>query len=172
LKTLFMSGYPDDFVGRQGVLEPGVAYLQKPFSAAELSRKVRQVLETPEQASILVIDDDEQVRSLLAQALVRSGYQVMLAADGKEGCRAADENPVDLVITDLVMPEREGLETVQYLRKKHAEIPVLAISGAFGGDFLKVAQRLGADEALQKPIDAQTLLQAVRRLLSAATVQG
>ena len=70
------------------------------------------------------------------------------------------------------MPEREGLETVHYLRKNHAGIPVLAISGAFDGDFLKVARLFGADDALQKPIDAQTLLPKVRRLLSAAAVQG
>ena len=106
---------PGGFHWAAGVLEPGVAYLHKPFSPVELSLKVRDVLGKPEPATILVIDDDEAVRRALAQMLERSEYHVLMAANGVEGCRIVDENTVHLVITDLVMPEREGLETVRYL---------------------------------------------------------
>ena len=73
---------------------------------------------------------------------------------------------VDLVITDLVMPEQEGLETLQRLRVERPELPVIAISGAFGGSFLKSARLFGATAALPKPIDPEELLRAVREALT------
>ena len=73
---------------------------------------------------------------------------------------------VDLVITDLVMPEQEGLETLRRLRVERPNLPVIAISGAFGGSFLETASRLGATATLAKPIDPETLLRAVRKALA------
>lgn len=116
---------------------------------------------------ILVIDDDNQTRQMLRQALERAGYSVVEARDGAEGLRHYQENPVDLVITDILMPEKEGLETIQELRERFPSVKIIAISG--GGrtgklDFLHVAEKLGALRTLHKPFPLQELLDAVRDL--------
>ena len=79
----------------------------------------------------------------------------MEAGDGRSGMSKLERNAIDLVITDLVMPEQEGLETLRHLRLTRPELPVIAISGAFGGSFLKTARRFGAIAALPKPIDVR-----------------
>ncbi|HEY2012266.1 MAG TPA: response regulator, partial [Bryobacteraceae bacterium] len=166
IKVLYMSGYSADVIGREGILDPGVAYLRKPFTANELSAKVRDVLGLPKIAGrILVIDDDDAVRVFLQQILADAGYEVFTASNGKAGMRLVSQHQFQVVITDLVMPEQEGLETVRLLRHKYPEIRIIAISGAFGGDFLKSAQILGAHSALRKPIDSGRLLGMVRDLL-------
>jgi DNA-binding NtrC family response regulator len=162
LKVLYTSGYTADVITLQGSLEPGMEFLPKPFGAAQLSAKVREVLSSnSRQSRLLLIDDDIAVRGLLRQILTGAGYLVVEAGDGRIGM-----NQIDLVITDLVMPEQEGLETLQRLRSTRPEIPVIVISGAFGGSFLKTARRFGAIATLAKPIDAEDLLRAVRNALS------
>jgi len=166
LRTLFISGYTADVLGPSGALAPGMSHLAKPFSPAQLSRKIREVLGARITARLLVIDDDAGVRSLLDRLLTDSGYEVRLAADGNDGLRLASEHPVDVVITDLVMPEREGLETIPALRKLHPEAWIVAISGAFGGQYLKAARMLGADRTLPKPVDREELLAVLRELVA------
>jgi CheY-like chemotaxis protein len=167
LKVLYTSGYTADVIALQGSLEPGMEYLPKPFGAAQLSAKVRQVLSSgTRQGRLLVIEDDVAVRELLRQILTGAGYIVMEAGDGRSGVSKLDGNAIDLVITDLVMPEQEGLETLRHLRLTRPELPVIAISGAFGGSFLKTAQRFGAIAALPKPIESEDLLCAVRQALT------
>ncbi|MBZ5622962.1 MAG: PAS domain S-box protein [Acidobacteriia bacterium] len=166
LKVLYTSGYTADVIGKQGVLDPGVAYLPKPFTPAALAAKVREVLTVSKTLErILVIDDDPDIRSLFRQILTDAGYDVLTAADGRAGVRMVEENAVHLVITDLVMPEQEGLETVKVLRNRYPDLRILAISGAFGGGFLKSAAILGAQATLRKPIGAEQLLVVVRELL-------
>jgi DNA-binding NarL/FixJ family response regulator len=82
------------------------------------------------------------------------------------GMQTLERQQVDLVITDLVMPEQEGLETVTWLHQQRPKLPVIAISGAFGGSFLKAAGMFGASATLAKPIAPDTLLQTVKQLLS------
>ena len=143
-------------------------YLPKPFGAAQLSAKVREVLGSGRPRNqVLVIDDEPAVRGLLRQILTGAGYVVLEAGDGKLGMSQIEREPVDLVITDLVMPEQEGLETVQRLRAERPGLPVIAISGAFGGSFLKSARRFGATATLAKPIDPEELLRVVREALVA-----
>ena len=162
LKVLYTSGYAADVIALRGSLEPGMAYLPKPFGAAQLATKVREVLGAAMPAgTLLVIDDDPAVRGFLRQILTGAGYLVVEAGDGKSGMSKIMPEAVDLVITDLVMPEQEGLETLQRLRVECPDLPVIAISGAFGGSFLKTASRLGAAATLAKPIDPETLLRAV-----------
>jgi DNA-binding response OmpR family regulator len=117
---------------------------------------------------ILVIDDEPGVRDFLATALARAGYEVAAAANGREGihlCRCAG---VDLVITDLVMPEKEGLETIVELRRDHPDLAVIAISGGARGSsrtYLSAAELCGADRVFDKPIAPATLLTAVREIV-------
>ena len=119
-------------------------------------------------ARILVIDDDHAVRLTVQVFLERAGHEVICAADGEQGIRAfASESP-QLIITDIIMPNKEGIEMIMQIRAKDATIPIIAMSG--GGrvgnsDFLKMAARLGANEVLSKPFERQDLTDAVRRLL-------
>ena len=166
MKVLFMSGYAGDIIVRHGVAERGPELIQKPFSPDELTARVRAMLtRSPQPARILVADDDAGVRAFLRAVLEGGGYEVTEAADGKQALQGVRAGRVDLVITDLVMPEQEGIETIRTLRKEVPGIGIIAISGAFDGRFLKTARMLGANVALGKPVDAELLLASVAEIL-------
>ncbi len=166
IKVLFMSGYTDDTVVRHGVLEAGAEFIQKPFSPDQLATKVREVLLTVDPlARILVADDEAGVRAFLRTVLEEDGYEVIEAADGGQALKEVRAGHVDLVITDLVMPEQEGIETIQALRKEVPGIGIIAVSGAFGGQYLSTARMLGADAVLLKPLGADVLLAQVTEVL-------
>lgn len=118
---------------------------------------------------ILVIDDDPAILLFLQTVLEDEGYAVTCAGDGREGLRLFARGGYDLVITDIVMPEREGLEVIMELRRQvGADFPVVAISG--GGSihadhYLSYANRLGARRTLAKPVDAQELTDCVRQII-------
>ena len=124
--------------------------------------------QTLNQQSILVIDDDEPIRVLLRAMLEREGYRVLDASDGNEGIKQYTETPTDLVITDLIMPEKEGIETIRDLRRKFPDVKIIAVSGGgrIGPDaYLKMAKVVGAFRALTKPIDRKILLKAVKEVI-------
>jgi len=117
---------------------------------------------------ILVIDDEAAVRALLSKILERDGFSVITASDGKEGMKKFKIEPVDLVITDLIMPEKEGVELIMELKKGFPDVPIIAISG--GGrnsaeSYLNIAKLLGADAVLEKPIHKEKLLETVKKVL-------
>ena len=119
---------------------------------------------------ILVIDDDQEMRTLLAVALQMSGYTVLTSSSGREAVRLLIETPVDLVITDLFMPEFDGLEVIRAVRDCADHLPILAISGGspyIPRDFLRIAELLGADAVLPKPFALRALQARVRELLPA-----
>ncbi len=117
---------------------------------------------------ILVIDDDGVTRMTLGAALRSGGYEVEEVGDGGEGLAAFRRLPADLVITDLVMPHRGGLETVRELRATDPAVRIVVVSGVIGGsaEHLRAAVRLGADRVLPKPVDLGELLVMVGGLLS------
>ena len=166
IKVLFMSGYTDNAVMHHGVLEKSAEFIQKPFSPEELAGKVRAVLGSPTPfARIVVADDEAGVRGFLRAVLEQGGYEVIEAVNGKQAVEETLARRVDLVITDLVMPEQEGIETIRALRRDMPGIGIIAISGAFQGQFLKTAQLLGADAVLNKPVSAGLLLASVDKVL-------
>lgn len=117
---------------------------------------------------IVVVDDDEEVRQTLVRILEGVGHTVHPAADGDSGIALCDSVAPDLVITDILMPEKEGIETIRELKRLHPSLRIVAISG--GGragilDFLDMARALGADEVLQKPFRRSELLEVVDRLI-------
>jgi DNA-binding response OmpR family regulator len=119
-------------------------------------------------ARILVIEDDESVRAVVCRALERVGHTTFEGVDGGDGFDTAIRNRIDLVITDLVMPNQEGIETIQRLKRLDPRIPIIAMSGVGReGEFsiLDDALLIGADYALEKPFDVTTLLAAVDRML-------
>lgn len=114
---------------------------------------------------VLVVDDDPGVREVIRSMLEASGYSVLLAENGKEAMRVLKTEQADLILTDLVMPEQEGIETIKALRREYPEIKVIAMSGAFGGDYLRIAAYLGAHATLAKPIQMEALLRLVEETL-------
>jgi CheY-like chemotaxis protein len=166
IKVLFMSGYTDNVIVHYGVLEEGAQFIQKPFSPERLAARVREVLGPPKRpARILVADDEAGVRSLLRTALEEGGYEVIEAADGKQALTQALAGGVDLVITDIIMPEQDGIETIQALHKEMPGIGIIAISGRFEAPYLKMAEMLGADAVLAKPVSTELLLARVAEVL-------
>jgi CheY-like chemotaxis protein len=121
----------------------------------------------PRAATILVVDDEAGIQKLMRKVLSAAGYDVMAAMDGREALELLKGSKVDLVVTDLVMPEMEGLEMIQSIRKERPEVKIIAMSGMFGGQFLRSARLLGAHATLVKPFQPRDLLEAVRRVLTA-----
>jgi CheY-like chemotaxis protein len=116
---------------------------------------------------ILVVDDEEAIRFVLEAILSRYGYEVESAEDGLVAMRKFKTQPFDIIITDIVMPEQEGLETIRKMKKEKPELGIIAISG--GGrngpiDYLSIAKKLGADFTFEKPWDNHELLEAVEQL--------
>lgn len=119
-------------------------------------------------AKILIIDDEELIRKLLRKVLEKNGYDVMDACNGNQGIQLIKEHGPDLVITDLIMPEKEGLETIKEIKKINPAIKIIAISGGGAvnpGIYLKLAQKLGAHQSFVKPIDNNELILTVKHLL-------
>jgi len=119
-------------------------------------------------ARILIIDDEPQIRSMLRLMLERVGYEVAEAPDGIEGIRRYRENPADLIITDLIMPNKDGIGMIIDLKKEFPKVKIIAMSG--GGvnrpeGYLDGAKKLGAVRTLTKPIDRDEMLKAVKETL-------
>ena len=115
-------------------------------------------------AKILVIDDDPALREMIRQMLERAGYEVAEADNGAAGMAAFRTEPADLVVTDIVMPDQEGIETIVEFRKEFPDVKIIAMSG--GGrtgnvDFLTLAKKFGAERTFAKPVDRREFLQAV-----------
>lgn len=121
-------------------------------------------------ARILVIDDDADVRGVIRRHLVTEGHEVVEAPDGKAGMKLYREHPADLVVTDLFMPEQEGLETIRELKRSFKDARILVVTGAAPGgrlDFRAHATALGAGATVSKPFTREELLNAVQGLLGA-----
>jgi len=118
-------------------------------------------------ARILIIDDDVGTRTSVGQALTSAGHEVVLASDGEQGIQLHRLKPVDLVITDLFMPKKEGIETITELSKEFPQLAIIAMSGGnpASGPMLAVAGMLGDVRILEKPFDTQTLLHTVEEAL-------
>jgi DNA-binding response OmpR family regulator len=117
---------------------------------------------------VLVIDDDWQMREMMHQVLTRAGYDVVEAPNGEVGMNIHRQDPVDLVITDLIMPEKEGIETIRELRRDYPGLKIIAISGggrAGAEGYLSVAKTIGADRTMAKPFDLKKILDTVEELL-------
>jgi two-component system, chemotaxis family, chemotaxis protein CheY len=120
--------------------------------------------------TILIIEDTSEIRDILRRVLERAGYTVLEAPDGEVGTRMYREHRADLIITDIIMPEKEGLETIMELRKDFPDIKIIAISGGgsamSGTACLNLARKLGAAVTLNKPLEFKQLLDSVRSLLA------
>mgnify|MGYP001249916860 CR=1 FL=1 len=123
-------------------------------------------------ATILVVDDDDAFRSMLRRTLQRAGHNVLEAAEGATALRALSDATVELVITDIIMPGMEGIETIQAMRRTYPRLKIIAMSG--GGrmkpsGYLEMAQAFGASRVLSKPFDNEQLFAAIREALESAS---
>ena len=131
-------------------------------------------------ARILVIDDEQYIRTALKEVLEKEGFKVSSARDGRRGLELLDDEGADLVITDVIMPGIDGIATLEHIKSKHPDVPVIVISG--GGNvaprdyepgaistsaFLASAANAGASRTLTKPFNRQELLSAVADVLNA-----
>jgi len=111
---------------------------------------------------ILIIDDDERILTSLQDILQQEGYIISCATSGKEGLKQFEAINPDLVITDIVMPDMEGIELINRIRKNNIKIPIIAMSGdLLGQKFLKAARLLGAIDTLLKPFNAKELKEKI-----------
>jgi DNA-binding response OmpR family regulator len=119
-------------------------------------------------ALILVIDDQELVRASIRITLEAAGHEVDEAEDGEVGVKLQEERLFDVVITDILMPVKEGIETIVDLRRNYEDLKIIAISGGSRSktmDYLKAATSLGADKVLSKPFSNEELLSCVNECL-------
>jgi DNA-binding response OmpR family regulator len=116
---------------------------------------------------VLLIDDNVDLTSMLSLCLQADGVDVMVAADGEAGLTLMKERPADVVVTDLFMPDKDGIETIVELKKRYPDVKIVVMSGftSIGGtDYLGVARELGAVTTLKKPFDPAELSKVVREL--------
>jgi Response regulator containing CheY-like receiver domain and AraC-type DNA-binding domain len=119
-------------------------------------------------ANILVVEDEEMVRITLERVLAVENHEVSTASNGNEAIALAKEKPFDLVITDLIMPEKQGIETIVELRRDNPDLKIIAISGvgrSHVSSELDHARQLGADATITKPFGVDTLLKVLHQLL-------
>lgn len=116
---------------------------------------------------ILVVDDESAIIDLITLILTEEGYEVSTAQNGKEGLKQFESVGPDLIITDIIMPDMEGIEFIKALAKKKKNIPIIVMSGnIIGTKFLKPARLFGAKAALTKPFTTQDLIEMVAKLLT------
>lgn len=123
----------------------------------------------PKSVRVLVVDDNPDLRSFLKIVLERAGFEAQVAKDGQRALDLQGERPADVLITDIFMPERDGIELIQEFKSRFWQVKIIAMSG--GGqvsrkDYLPVAADIGADAVLQKPFAAETLLTTLRHLVT------
>lgn len=119
-------------------------------------------------ARILVIDDNEDVRAVVSGVLESAGHEVTVAPNGARGIEQQRKSPAEVVITDIVMPEKEGIETIRDLKQEFPELRIIAMSGAGmlnTANYLLTAKALGAHAVLRKPFGPSALLELVQDLL-------
>lgn len=114
---------------------------------------------------ILIVDDEAPIRQLLTDFLGDLGYETVEACNGLDALQQLKNADPGLIILDLVMPEQEGIETIRRIRTTQKELKIIAVSGAFAGQFLRTAELLGANAVLPKPLNLKELKRLVQELL-------
>ena len=170
IRVLFMSGYAESAVQNHGLLDADSVFLEKPFTAEAFLQIVRRTLDAPKEleperaATILVVDDEEPVRNVISGLLQQAGYKVVTAGDAIDAGRLLEMVAVDLVITDVLLPYKDGIDFSAELRRTFPELKIIAMSGA--PQALKYAPTTHwFDDVLIKPPSREHLLSAVNAML-------
>lgn len=167
MKVLFMSGLAKAAGSGDRPFAPYANFIQKPWSPQGLCEKICSVLATqPLAQRILVVDDEPGVRDWLAELLTGCGHRVFTAKDGLEAKNLAARETLDVIITDISMPNEEGLGVIRALRKSNPALKIIAMSGTHA-EVLRDAKLLGANAALTKPFTSEMVLKCIRGLAPA-----
>lgn len=119
-------------------------------------------------STVLVIDDHRPFLEMMSQVIRREGYDVMEATDGAEGLRLCEKQPPDVVVTDILMPEKDGLEAIRDFKRDYPNMKIIAVSGGGSSvqiDYLPLAKKMGADSVLHKPIEPAEMIEALKGIL-------
>ncbi len=119
-------------------------------------------------AKVLVIEDNEDMRAMLVYALKLNGFDSSGVADGQSALAALERAPSQAIVTDLFMPDKDGIETIEEVRRRFPQVKIIAMSGwqsAQGPDYLEVAREIGAVHTLRKPFDPEELVAVLRKVL-------
>ncbi len=143
----------------------GSTFLEKPFTPSQLIAKVREVMRISNKLRALVADDDADIRTMLRTILTEVGFEVCEASNGRQAVEECRKRHFDVIMVDIVMPEQEGLATIRQLRKELPDLKIVAMSGAFAGQFLHVAHMLGATALLSKPFRPGIVLEILENIL-------
>jgi DNA-binding NtrC family response regulator len=167
-RILYMSAHPAEVLARHGQTTLNVPFLAKPYTRGEVLAKVTEALGRHRQRKrILVVDDEPGIRSSLGKLLTAAGHEVLLAENGHRATSLWRERGADLVILDLFMPEKDGLETLLELRAHAPRLPIVVMSG--GGaermDLLPEAKLLGAYHTIEKPFAVEAMIALVASVL-------
>jgi len=163
-RIVYMSAHPAQVLAQHGLTALNVPFLAKPYTRGEVLAKVREGLERRQQKRVLVVDDEPGIRSSLGKILTIAGYEVILARDGSEATRLWRERGADLVILDLFMPEKDGVETIVELRAHSRNVPIIVMSGGGAAkrmDLLPDTKLLGATAIIEKPFLPIEMVQLV-----------
>jgi len=117
-------------------------------------------------ARILVVDDDPDIRAVIGEFLAPDGYELRMASSAREAFRILEREPIDLVLTDLVMPDDEGIAMIRDIRTRFPGVRTVAMSAARFGPFLRAAELLGANATLSKPLNSSLLRLTVQQVLA------
>lgn len=149
-------------------------FLMKPIVRSELAQKIRTLLDMKKKriklhmTHILIIDDEQPIRLILRKLVESEGYTVTEASNGIEGIKSYHENPADLIIIDIIMPDKQGIQTIRELKKEYPDVKIIAISGGGKGTpdgYLNLAKKSGAMQTIEKPIRKEELLKAIKNLI-------
>ncbi len=166
LKVLYMSGYPDDAIARHGVLDPGMPFIQKPFTGHALAVKVREVLGgmakvVQPSRSILMIDDDDQYRELVGHFCRKRGHVFAGVSDSAAALAALARQSFDVLLVDLNIPGTSGEHVLREIRAAGHAAPAIVLTGDVASADTDALRPLGVVRALQKSSDAEPLLRAI-----------
>jgi signal transduction histidine kinase/DNA-binding response OmpR family regulator len=176
IQVLYTTGFADNDLLPPTVDDDPDRFLPKPYTMQELLGRVRAILDArhaakdapaaPSRGSVLVVDDDPDVLRVTHGFLRDAGYRVLTAQDGAQALAVLEIASCDVVLCDIFMPNKEGIETCRELRRMYPALPVIAMSGATGGaSYLRVAEQLGAVSRLGKPFSGVEVVSAVRQAL-------
>jgi len=143
-------------------------YFEQKLSGLAQS-KTAPTLKFMKSCSILIVDDEPELRDLISCVLMEAGHQVTCAENGIEAGKAYANQKFDVVLTDVIMPEKDGMQVIGDLRRKHPDVKIIAMSG--GGhvsrdQYLKIAKGLGAHAVLEKPFTNQDLVRLIEQLVT------
>ena len=139
--------------------------MRERFIISAVSTYPLPIMENSSLARILIVDDEEMIRDLLREVLEKADYEVTEAADGLEALEAHKSQPADLIVTDIMMPEKDGFAMIKELKAVDRNVKIVALTG-FGLHNLPVAHDLGADRVFEKPIPTKEFVRTIGELLT------